>query len=83
MSQADFVQSTVKWVTGHKLQALAYLWGGGISTCLAYQWTRPIPTSLKIIHSRVYAQAFTLAALGSVAAIEMYSQSKLNREDQS
>lgn len=21
-----------------------------------YQWTRPIPTSLKIIHSRVYAQ---------------------------
>ena len=22
----------------------------------AYQWTRPIPTSLKIIHSRVYAQ---------------------------
>lgn len=23
----------------------------------AYQWTRPIPTSLKIIHTRVYAQA--------------------------
>lgn len=23
---------------------------------MAYQWSRPIPTSLKIIHSRVYAQ---------------------------
>jgi Hypoxia induced protein conserved region len=41
----------------------------------AYQWTRPIPTSLKLIHTRVYAQAITLAALGSVAAIELYHSS--------
>ena len=40
----------------------------------AYQWSRPIPTSLKIIHSRVYAQAITLGALGAVAAIELYAQ---------
>jgi hypothetical protein len=40
----------------------------------AYQWSRPIPTSLKIIHSRVYAQAITLGALGAVAAIEVYTQ---------
>jgi Hypoxia induced protein conserved region len=42
----------------------------------AYQWSRPIPTSLKVIHSRVYAQAITLGALGAVAAIELYAQSK-------
>ena len=41
----------------------------------AYQWTRPIPTSLKLIHSRVYAQAITLGALGCVAAMELYAQS--------
>jgi hypothetical protein len=40
----------------------------------AYQWSRPIPTSLKVIHSRVYAQAITLGALGAVAAIEIYAQ---------
>lgn len=41
----------------------------------AYQWSRPTPISLKIIHSRVYAQAITLAALGAVAGMEMYAAS--------
>ena len=41
----------------------------------AFQWSRPIPISLKIIHSRVYAQAITLAALGAVAGVEMYAAS--------
>jgi len=31
-------------------------WGLSVGGNLAYQWSRPIPTSLKIIHSRVYAQ---------------------------
>ena len=44
----------------------------------AFQWSRPIPTSLKIIHSRVYAQAITLAALGAVAGVEMYAASDAN-----
>ena len=35
-----------------------------------YQWTRPIPTQLKLIHSRVYAQALTLGALGLVAVAQ-------------
>lgn len=38
----------------------------------AYQWSRPIPTSLKVIHSRVYAQAITLGALGAMASLEAY-----------
>lgn len=40
----------------------------------AYQWSRPIPTSLKVIHSRVYAQAITLGALGGMAALETYAR---------
>ena len=47
----------------------------------AYQWSRPIPTSLKLIHSRVYAQAITLGALGAVAGIELYAQSKKDDAD--
>lgn len=38
----------------------------------AYQWSRPIPASLKVIHSRVYAQAITLGALGAMAGLETY-----------
>jgi hypothetical protein len=34
------------------------------------QATRPIPTSLKIIHSRVYAQALTLAAVAGMGVVE-------------
>jgi len=49
----------------------------------AYQWSRPIPTSLKVIHSRVYAQAITLGALGAVASIEIYAQNKgLGKKDE-
>jgi hypothetical protein len=47
-----------------------------------YQWSRPIPTSLKVIHSRVYAQAITLGALGAVAAVEMYSQSQKSASEE-
>lgn len=34
-----------------------------------YQWSRPIPTSLKIIHSRVYAQVHSYSAVLHVRAI--------------
>jgi len=48
------------------------IWLTGVTGSLAYQWTKPIPTSLKIIHSRVYAQGITLGALALTAAIETY-----------
>lgn len=48
------------------------LWGTGITTSMAYQWSRPIPTQLKVIHSRIYAQALTIGALLGAAAIELY-----------
>ena len=47
------------------------IWATGLGMSLAYQWTRSIPTSLKIIHSRVYAQAITLAALATVAVTQL------------
>jgi hypothetical protein len=64
----------VEWALDHKLKSIGYTWLGGIVGSLAYQWSRPIPTSLKIIHSRVYAQAITLGALGSMAALETYAR---------
>lgn len=48
----------------------------------AYQWSRPIPTSLKLIHSRVYAQAITLGALGAVAGIELYAQNRRPKSEE-
>lgn len=77
VQQQQEEQSTLDAVTNYivdnKLKTVLYTWAGGISVCLGFQWSRPIPTSLKIIHSRVYAQALTLAALGAVAGVEMYA----------
>jgi hypothetical protein len=47
-------------------------WATSVGGSLAYQLTRPIPTSLAIIHSRVYAQALTLAALGMAGLVDVY-----------
>jgi hypothetical protein len=78
-------------------------WASSVAGTLAFQWSKPIPTSLRIIHARVYAQvrripmgmfyffaflthprrliltrpqqrqqAFTLAALGLAAAVDVY-----------
>eukprot|EP00890_Picochlorum_soloecismus_P001006 jgi/Picsp_1/1906/NSC_05372-R1_hypoxia induced protein conserved region containing protein len=65
-------ESLVDWMVDNKLKTIGYTWLGGVGGSLAYQWSRPIPTSLKVIHSRVYAQAITLAALGGMAALETY-----------
>ena len=51
----------------------------GIAGSLAYNWSRPLPTQLKVIHSRVYAQAITLAALCSVGAVEALSGQDFSR----
>ncbi|KAK2078428.1 hypothetical protein QBZ16_003268 [Prototheca wickerhamii] len=74
--QKTTFEEGLSWVLKNKLKAVAYTWGGCVATSLAYQWTRPIPTSLKIIHTRVYAQAITLGALAAVATIETYSRSR-------
>ena len=65
-----------------QLKAVFYGWGTVVAGSLAYQWTRPIPTSLKIIHSRVYAQAATLGALAAVAAVETYNAGRKSAEEE-
>lgn len=65
----------------HHSQAAFGVWATGLSASLLYQWTRPIPTQMKIIHSRVYAQGFTLAAL-SAAALISWTHEDEDREKQ-
>jgi hypothetical protein len=67
-----YIEDTRHWIAEHKLRTVVGLWAGGLATSMAYQWTRPIPTQLKIIHSRVYAQALTLGALGAAAVVDLY-----------
>ncbi|TVU29483.1 hypothetical protein EJB05_21049, partial [Eragrostis curvula] len=51
------------------------LWLTGISSSIAYNWSRPnMKTSVKIIHARLHAQALTLAALVGSACVEYYDQ---------
>lgn len=47
-------------------------WASSVAGVLAYQWSKPIPTNLKIIHARVAAQALTLGALAAAAAVDFY-----------
>lgn len=45
-----------RWLTSIVCMGAGVLWASVLGSSLAYQWSRPIPTQLKIIHSRVYAQ---------------------------
>lgn len=69
-----------KWVVENKLRSIGAFWATGLGGSLAYQWSRPIPTSLKIIHSRVYAQALTLGSLAAVAFAEHYDHKSTTEE---
>lgn len=47
-------------------------WAASVAGTLAYQWRKPIPTNLKIIHARVVAQAACLAGLAAIATVEYF-----------
>uniref|UniRef100_K3YWQ6 HIG1 domain-containing protein n=3 Tax=Setaria TaxID=4554 RepID=K3YWQ6_SETIT len=67
------MESMRKWVVEHKLRAVGCLWLTGISSSIAYNWSRPnMKPSVKIIHARLHAQALTLAALVGSACVEYY-----------
>ncbi|CAN6232267.1 unnamed protein product [Urochloa humidicola] len=67
------IESMRKWVIDHKLRAVGCLWLTGISSSIAYNWSRPnMKPSVKIIHARLHAQALTLAALVGSACVEYY-----------
>ncbi|GLT79013.1 hypothetical protein SLA2020_505260 [Shorea laevis] len=63
-----------EWVVEHKLKTVGCLWLSSITGLIAYNWSKPMKTSVKIIHARVYAQGITLAALAGAAVVEYYDQ---------
>ncbi|KAK9821774.1 hypothetical protein WJX81_008188 [Elliptochloris bilobata] len=69
---SDGLQGWRKWLAENKLRAVGIFWATSVAGSLAYQYTKPIPTQMKIIHARVYAQAFTLAALGLAGLVDVY-----------
>mmetsp|Transcript_9194 Transcript_9194/g.22163 ORF Transcript_9194/g.22163 Transcript_9194/m.22163 type:complete len:95 (-) Transcript_9194:104-388(-) len=73
-SFSKYLEDVAVWVKENRLKTVGGIWATGIVGSLAYQWSKDIPTSMKIIHSRVYAQAITLGALSATAVMEMYSR---------
>uniref|UniRef100_A0A453CUS6 HIG1 domain-containing protein n=1 Tax=Aegilops tauschii subsp. strangulata TaxID=200361 RepID=A0A453CUS6_AEGTS len=47
------IESMRKWVVDHKLRAVGCLWLSGISSSIAFNWSRPnMKTSVKLIHAK-------------------------------
>jgi len=74
MVEASTAQQIKSWISRNKMKTVFAGWATCLGGSVAYQWSRPIPMSLKIIHSRVYAQAFTLAALSGAALASWVEQ---------
>ena len=74
--------SVATWFRENKLRAVGAVWLGGVASGLAYNFSRPIPFQLKVIHSRVYAQAITLAALVGAAVVETTLLKKHEQQQQ-
>ncbi|CAI5967522.1 unnamed protein product [Closterium sp. NIES-64] len=65
-----------KWVVENKLRTVGGLWASGIAGSVLYNMRKPGERmSVKIIHARLHAQAFTLAALIAAAGVEYWEQS--------
>mmetsp|Transcript_20489 Transcript_20489/g.61685 ORF Transcript_20489/g.61685 Transcript_20489/m.61685 type:complete len:110 (-) Transcript_20489:578-907(-) len=76
-----YMDDVKDYVVNNKLRSIGVLWASVLGSSLAYQWSRPIPTQLKIIHSRVYAQALTLGSLAAVAFVEHYDHKNTTSEE--
>lgn len=74
MAEADTWSEVRAWLKEHKLRTVGTIWAVGVAGSLAYSWAKPIPPSLKLIHSRVYAQAITVGALGAAALVDLYER---------
>jgi hypothetical protein len=48
---SDLLTSTGDYVREHRLQCVGSLWAAGIASTFAFQFSRPIPFQLKVIHS--------------------------------
>mmetsp|Transcript_34809 Transcript_34809/g.89072 ORF Transcript_34809/g.89072 Transcript_34809/m.89072 type:complete len:92 (-) Transcript_34809:107-382(-) len=79
-TMSSYYDDAVEWIRENKLRTVGSIWATGVTGSLAYQWTKNIPVSMKLIHSRVYAQAITLGALGLAAAVETHGH--LTKDEQ-
>ncbi|WZN59805.1 HIG1 domain-containing protein [Chloropicon roscoffensis] len=70
------------WVSQNKLTTIGSVWLGLMATNLAYQFTRPVPLQLKLIHSRVYSQFVTVAAVGCIGLAEALDPSMKRKKEQ-
>mmetsp|Transcript_1352 Transcript_1352/g.4676 ORF Transcript_1352/g.4676 Transcript_1352/m.4676 type:complete len:96 (+) Transcript_1352:92-379(+) len=62
----------MEWVLQNKLRFAGGVWGTGMLGGLAYNFGKKGPLSLKIIHTRVFAQALTLGTLAGIGLVEAY-----------
>ncbi|TYI62023.1 hypothetical protein E1A91_D10G215500v1 [Gossypium mustelinum] len=72
----DTVESIRSWVSTHKLTSIA------IGASMAYTGSRTaLKPSLRLIHARMHAQAFTLTVLSGAAAYHYYDKSCRKQEE--
>ncbi|KAL6146550.1 PREDICTED: uncharacterized protein LOC101307509 [Fragaria vesca subsp. vesca] len=75
------IESLREWMVEHKLRAVGAVWLTGIVGSIAYQWSSPKKFQVKVIHSRLNAQAITLAALFGSAVVEYYDHNTGKKAD--
>ena len=74
------LESIAEWCREHKLRAIGGVWLTGMGASMAYNATQTsLSPSVKVIHSRIYAQALTLTCLLGGAAAEWYDVKYNNR----
>ncbi len=67
------MEGIAEWCREHKLRAIGGVWLTGMGASMAYNATqKSLSPSVRVIHSRIYAQALTLTCLLGSAAAEWY-----------
>ena len=73
--QTSVMDDVIAWCKEHKLRAIGGVWVTGMAGSMAYNATQThLRPMVKLIHSRVYAQALTIGCLVGSAAAEFYDQ---------
>ncbi|MBA0780491.1 hypothetical protein Gotri_004585 [Gossypium trilobum] len=78
----DTVESIRSWVSTHKLTSIGAIWASAIGGSMAYTGSRTaLKPSLRLIHARMHAQAFTLTGLSGAVAYHYYDKSCRKQEE--
>ncbi|MFQ6646476.1 hypothetical protein Gotur_019145 [Gossypium turneri] len=76
----DTVESIRSWVSTHKLTSI--VWASAIGASMAYAGSRTaLKPSLRLIHARMHAQAFTLTVLSGAVAYH-YSDKSCRKQEE-